>query len=667
MSPRPRRLLAAGTGLAALAAVAACAPQPSPEVAVRTFLLDWQAGVYEGAANQTNGDVDEVAEALEQAHAQLDLASIRFSLGGLEREGDSATAKFDATADLGIGDPVWTYTGSIPLSRDDSGWTIDWSPAVIHPELGADERLAVSYDVPDRGQIFDRNEEPLVGQDKVTAFGVVPADMEDKEEGVGALADLLEEDPGPLLNRVRSAPPEEFQPLVLMRQGDVKTSVEKKAKQIPGVETRQLKMRLNPKMAKAVIGEVAGTAEHNVSSRVTTAYQAGDTVGLNGLQNAFQQRLAGTATTEIVTLDGTGKQTGVLETWPGTESGSLTTTLDAEVQQASEAALELLPGKGYLVALDARSGEILSAAGAPGSVDNDGALTSEYQPGEAFTIVSAAASLQSGAVSSDDTVPCDQQVKVGDQTFTNPNNNGLWGTPDLALDFTYTCTTAFAGLGEKVGADALETAAADFGIGGDWRLSVPTFNGEFASPDSAAETAAAMVGQGQVKVSPLSMALVAGSVAEGAWHPPRIIAEGEDPGTDEGAEVEGPRELDPSTVKELRAMMRSAVEVSAANANVGVIPVHGQSATAEQKVDGKKTAVQWFVGYQGGLAFAVVAEVDPAQQWDQYATTAAGSFLQQLPFDYVEKLAGGEQQGGDTDSGADSADSAADPGEAIGQ
>ncbi|WP_276525623.1 NTF2-like N-terminal transpeptidase domain-containing protein, partial [Thermobifida fusca] len=184
MPPRNslRRFLAATTGALLVTATAACAAEPSPEVAVRSFLLNWQEGDYEAAAQVTNGDVAEVAEALRQAHNQLDLAALRLSLRPIEMDGDTATAGFGAEADLGIGDPVWRYTGTIPLTRTDSGWVIDWSPAVIHPELGEGERLAVTYDVPDRGQIYDRNGEPLVEETEVTAFGVRPAAMADMTE-----------------------------------------------------------------------------------------------------------------------------------------------------------------------------------------------------------------------------------------------------------------------------------------------------------------------------------------------------------------------------------------------------------------------------------------------------------------------------------------------------
>ncbi|WP_017558477.1 penicillin-binding transpeptidase domain-containing protein [Nocardiopsis baichengensis] len=684
MSPRHiRRYLSAGTGLAAAAALAACAPQPYPDVAVRTFLLDWQAGEFEAAARQTDGDPEEVAAALESAHDQLDLAGVRFGLGPVELEDDGATAAFEAQADLGIGDPVWKYTGRMELNRGGDGWRIAWDPSVIHPDLGAGERLAVNYDVPDRGRVFDRNGEPLVGEAEVTEFGVVPAELEDGGAGITELAELLGEDPAPMTDRVRSAPPEDFQPLVLMRTKDVDAEVLSEAEGITGVQTREERMPLSPRAARSVVGEVAGTAEHNISSRVASAYQAGDTVGLSGLQNVFQHRLAGTATTQVVTLDADGGQTGVLKEWPGAASGALTTTLDLTAQQAAQDALEAMPGRAHLVAVDVRTGEVLSAAGDPASFDNDGALNAQYRPGGAFSIVSAAAALRSGAATADGSLACQESTEVGGQTFGNEGPNGVWAQPQtLESAFANGCTSALAGLATDVGEEELRRTAADFGIGADWRLSLPTYSGEVSAGGGAAETAGAMTGAEGVTVSPLGMALAAGAVADGTWHAPRLAVDADDQMAAEAADGE---KLDGATVEALRQMMRATVERGQATpANLGTVPVHGQVGQVEQTIGGDATTVQWFVGYQGNVAFAAVAEVDPEQVWDQYALVAGNTFLQGLPAGYVEagyaepktaeEPGSSEEQegadgaeGGDTGEGAGGQDTGQTPGQTPGQ
>ncbi|MEV2277621.1 penicillin-binding transpeptidase domain-containing protein [Nocardiopsis sp. NPDC049922] len=667
MSPRPLgRVAAAGSGVVMALTLAACTPNPSPEVAVRSFLLAWQNGDHETAAAYTTGDPGEVAATLVDVHEQLDLASLSFGLGQIERGDGSATAEFDVTADLGIGDPTWNYTGRMPLEWGPDGWRITWSPSVVHPDLGEGERLAVSYEIQERGQILDREGEALVTTESVTAFGVYPGRMEDAEAGVTELAELLDEDPGPLLDRVRSAPPEQFQPLVLMRDANVGQALLGQVAAIPGADTQAVEINLTPSVAPAVLGEVAGTAEHRVSSRVPGPYQAGDTVGLNGLQNIFQNELAGSATTQVVSLDADGQITDVLESWRGDLSGGIATTLDAGIQRSAEAALETMPGNGYLVAVDVGSGDVLAAAArqsdGTGGTTDDAALTGSYAPGGVFTIVSALAALESGAVTPEAEMPCGYQTEIGGQTFTNPDNGALQVDPTLARNLAFQCTVGFADLSEEVGAEALADTAGRLGLDTEWQLALPANPGRMDIGDGAADLAMAMNGDQGVRVSPLSMALIAAAVADGTWNAPSLVRE-------EGPTPIAPTELDQADVEVVREGMRQAVVQRMSLLNGYGEEVLGQAARTEQ--DG--TALHWFVGYQGDVAFAVLAEVDPAVTLvNQHAVSSAASFLNYLANGAPEPVAttptdgtGGVGQGAVGTEGAGT--TAATTGETTGQ
>lgn len=619
MSPRPlgRRIAAASSGLIVALTLVACTTHPSPEVAVRSFLLAWQDGNHAEAARFTTGDPEEVEQALADIHDQLDLASVRFELGPIAADGDTATAEFDVTADLGIGDPMWNYTGQMSLEDSPEGWQVSWSPSVIHPDLGEGERLAVSYEIGDRGQVLDRSGEPLVDSDSVTAFGVLPADMDDKEEGVTELAELLDEDPEPLLDRVRSAPPEQFQPLVLMRDSGVDAALLREAGQISGVDTEEVEINLSPSVAPFVLGEVAGTVEHRVSSRVPGAYQAGDTVGLSGLQSIFQHELAGTATTQVVSLGEDGEQTDILESWDGVRSAGVQTTLDLGVQNAAESAVDGMPGDGYVVAVDTSSGEIMAAANASGSTSDDGAFTGSYAPGGAFSMVSGLAALESGAVSPGSEMPCGYQSEIGDRVFTNPTGGFLAGEPDLVRNLAYMCNVGFVEIGSEVGAESLTEVSTHLGLGSDWQLPLPVSSGTLDFGDSEEELASAMIGEDGVEVSPLAMALAAGAVADGSWSEPTLVRE-------EGPSPAGGNDIDEAHLDVIREGLREAVVERIPEVDIGEGDVHGQAARTEQG----DTALHWFVGYQDDIAFAVLAEVDPeATMWQQYAVTAAMGFL----------------------------------------
>ena len=633
MSPRPlgRRVAAAGTGLLAAVSLAACTPHPSPEVAVRSFLLAWQDGDHAEAAQYTDGDPAEVESALEDVRDQLDLASLRFGLGPISGDGETATAQFEVNADLGIGDPMWTYTGEMPLEWGPDGWQIVWSPSVLHPELHEGERLAVSYQSQERGQILDREGEPLVSADSVTAFGVLPAEMEDKEAGVAELAELLDEDPDPLLDRVRSAPLGQFQPLVLMRDSNVDANLLREAGKIPGVDTQEMEINMTPEVAPSLVGEVAGTAEHRVSARVPGPYQAGDTVGLNGLQRIFQHELAGSATTQVVSLDESGEVVDVLESWEGERSGQIETTLDAEVQHAAETALGTLPDNGYLVAVDASNGEILAAANGSGNTGDDGALNGSFSPGPVFTLVSTMAALETGTVDRDTVTECAPQTEVGGRTFVNPSHGYLSNTPDLVRNLAFACSVAYVQFADDVGAEAITDVAERFGIGAEWQLPLHSTSGAVdINAEDEADVASAMIGEHGVEVSPLSMALVAGAISDGTWNPPTLIRE-------EGPSPQAETAFDEEYLEVVREGMRDAVvERMMPELAVGGEEMHGQWA----RVEGEDTSLHWFVGYRDDLAFALVAEVDPAVSlWQPYAVRGAEAFLTDLLTD-----AGTEEQ-----------------------
>lgn len=623
MSPRPllSRVAVAGTGLLATAALVACTPHPSPEVAVRSFLLAWQDGDHAGAAQYTDGDPAEVESTLADLHDQLDLASLRFGLGPISSDGESASAEFEVNADLGIGDPMWTYTGEMPLEWGSDGWQIVWSPSVLHPELGEGDRLAVSYEFQERGQILDREGEPLVSADSVTAFGVLPSQMEDKEAGVAELAELLDEDPEPLLDRVRSAPPEQFQPLVLMRDSNVDAGLLREAGQISGVDTQEIEINMTPEVAPFLVGEVAGTAEHRVSARVPGPYQAGDTVGLNGLQGIFQNELAGSATTQVVALDESGEITDVLESWEGERSGQIDTTLDVEVQRAAETALDTLPGNGYLVAVDAANGEILASANGSGDTGDDDALNGTFAPGPVFTLVSTMAALETGTVTRDTVTECSAQTEVGGRTFVNPSHGYLADEPDLVRNLAYACSVAYVQFANDVGADAITDAAGRFGLGAEWQLPLPSTSGTVNINDDEADVASAMIGEHGVEVSPLSMALIAGAISDGTWNPPSLIRE-------EGPSPRAEAAFEEEHLEVVREGMRNAVvERMTPELAVGGEELHGQWS----RVEGEDTSLHWFVGYREDIAFALVAEVDPTiSLWRPYAVLGTQAFLNEL-------------------------------------
>src|SRR5690606_209976 len=183
-------------------------------------------------------------------------------------------------------------------------------------------------------------------------------------------------------------------------------------------------------------------------------------------------------------------------------------------------------------------------------------------------------------------------------------------TLSFRRSFTEGCVTALAALARRVEASSLVASATAYGIGSEWTLPLSSYSGTMPGMRSDAAKAQAIVGQ-NVKVSPLAMALVAGAVASGTWHPPVLVTSPAQPlpSDDEETVVRQPDpvRLNADTVKTLRSFMRAGVTSgSAAAAATAGAPVHGITSAP---VGGRS----WFIGWQGEVAVAVLTEGgDPA-------------------------------------------------------
>ena len=364
--------------------------------------------------------------------------------------------------------------------------------------------------------------------------------------------------------------------------------------------------------ATGLVGAV-GNETNSVLRNEGAFYLPGTTVGLSGLEQKYQRQLLGTPTTEVVAVTSAGLQVGVLASWPGTAGTPVRTTISSTVQGAALSALDGVSGSGEIVAVQANTGEVLAVAqrhvSGPAAAD---ALNARLTPGTAFTIVSAAALLGTG-LKTGTQISCENSFTVGGQTFTSDATGPAKSFSD---DFADGCGTAFAGLSYRLSAAQFDQVVKGFGIGADWSaLPVPAFSGSVPPAAGVADLAAQTIGQGNVQMSPLSMAMVAAAVDAGSWHTPQFL---------EGAQDPSGTALNPSDMSELRSLMRNAVRSGAAQAaSRPGTPVYGQVGL----VHTGSTWTSWFVGFRGDIAFTVIESGKTSQL---SAAALAGAFLTAL-------------------------------------
>ncbi|MEO3812342.1 penicillin-binding transpeptidase domain-containing protein [Sphaerisporangium sp. B11E5] len=353
-------------------------------------------------------------------------------------------------------------------------------------------------------------------------------------------------------------------------------------------------------------------------ARLGSAYKRGDAVGRGGLQETFQEKLAGVPTTEIKVTGADGKAGETVKTIEGSPGTDVRTSLDPGVQAAAVTAVDDVPKPTSLVAIRPSSGEILAVVNNRGGFNR--ALDGRYPPGSTFKTITAAALLAEG-LTPGETVTCPKTVNVGGLSIRNSEHESF-GSLSFLDSYAHSCNTTFAPLAARHLRDGkLEEFAANLGFNRPLSIGVPAQRGSMPKPVNDADLAAESFGQGRITASPLVMATVAAAVADGTWRPPTLVPTLK--------QKTSPWPLPGDVARDLRTMMTAVVTKGTAKSAGLPKNTAGKTGTAEYGTGPKLDSHAWFIGYQGDVAFAVV--VEGGGGGGKVAAPIAAKFLRALP------------------------------------
>ncbi|MEA2578705.1 MAG: penicillin-binding protein [Chloroflexota bacterium] len=349
----------------------------------------------------------------------------------------------------------------------------------------------------------------------------------------------------------------------------------------------------------------------------------------------------------------------------------LTLSLSYDLQRAAVRAL----GKhtGAVVMLDPRNGEILALASTPTysasaltdpaqadatfkalQADKDQPLLpratlGRYVPGSVFKIVTAIAGLGSGSITPQTTYkqqPAAERdglvvngfrIRDGHHLFTGNKALDLVGATEVSCNIWYALT------GLKTGGANLVDYAGRLGFGAPIPFDLPTAvsqvtNGSGDAPGGFVddvELANAAYGQAETFVTPLQMALVAGTVANGGeLMRPRLVTAISGKRGSRAVEPESLRRvIDPAEAGAIRDAMVAAVEGEfgrrfTTGAKVPGVTTAGKSGTAE--LGGSGEPHSWFIGFAPAEAptVAIAVLVEQAGRGAEVAAPIAGDLMQ---------------------------------------
>ena len=328
---------------------------------------------------------------------------------------------------------------------------------------------------------------------------------------------------------------------------------------VPGVNftVRPVRRYAYGSLGAHFLGYVGTPTEIDKEDAARFNFYQPDTEGKAQLELALDDELRGTAGARVLQRNAKGVIEGEVSHQDPVQGRNVRLTIDARIQYITEQALRAV-GRGAAVVVDPNNGDILAMASVPSYDPNSfipaipaaawneltGDATdplvnralSAYAPGSTYKIPVALAGLRAGLDAR--RFNCSGGVQYGNKFMQCwiASKNSAHGSLDLQSAIRVSCNAFFYQYGNAAGIDQIVAVGNMLGLGQKSGLPLSgEASGILPGPDwlqanrprerwSSGQTANVAIGQGYVLTSPLQMAMLAATVANGGTsYYPRIV------------------------------------------------------------------------------------------------------------------------------------------------
>jgi len=411
-----------------------------------------------------------------------------------------------------------------------------------------------------RGVLFDRTGRVLVDNQDSFTIAFLRERTANMNEAIRLLAEAIGVDEArvrePIQRAIARRDPA-FRPIPIVEHATKQQVVAVRARllELPEVVVQQVPARKYPddRMAAHLFGYVGEIQEPQLGRPEFTGLEIGAVVGQSGVERIYNARLQGVDGHRTVVVNSVGREIeygeeGIVSRQDPQEGARMQLSVDYDLQRALEDAFKAAGFGGAGVFLDPQTGEVLALTSLPaydpnmfaGGLDRSewSGLTTDplkpmqnrliqgtYSPGSTFKIVMAIAALEEGVITPDTKVFCPGHGTFYGRSFKcwKPGGHGLM---DVRHAIEQSCNVFFYTAGDKLGIDRIYKYAAMLGLVGKNGIDLPgEVESLVPSPEwkmrtqkekwYAGETISVSIGQGAVSVTPLALATMMATVANG--------------------------------------------------------------------------------------------------------------------------------------------------------
>jgi penicillin-binding protein 2 len=416
---------------------------------------------------------------------------------------------------------------------------------------------------------------------------------------------------------------------------------------LPGVDItiKPVRSYVYGALAAHLLGYVGAPDDTNKEEAKKFTFFQPDVEGKSNVEKSMDEYLKGKPGVRYMRRNAKGQIDGVLREEPPKAGSNVNLTIDAGIQMIAEEALRAV-GRGAAVVVDPNNGNILAMASVPSFDPNTfipsiklkdweelrkdeanpliNRAVSAFPPGSTFKLVTTLAGLRKGLAAQH--FNCGGGVTYGDHFFhcwigEKGGSHGVIGVSDA---IKVSCNSFFYQFGNAAGIEAIDETGESLGLGQTSGIEITNESpGVLPGPDwmhihyprerwSSAYTANVSIGQGYDLVTPLQLAMVYATVANGGVsYYPKLVqsvtdAEGKPILNEKGAPVVSSA---PKIHRDLRFDFRAEqIELArrglwkvvnegggtGGKARLSGVQVAGKTGTAQAMTEGKKDTIAWF-------------------------------------------------------------------------
>lgn len=429
--------------------------------------------------------------------------------------------------------------------------------------LADGNRIRIVPSMAPRGTFYDRNGELLVTNRPGFSVSLLPLTAPISDDVIDRLSDLLKVPTDEIKTKI--AGHSGFNPIRIKTDvtPDIVSIIEEQKSQYPGVviEVTPIRDYILKQEGAHTFGYVSEINDTELEKMKDEGYKSGDIIGKFGLEKVYDKELRGENGGQQVEVDVSGKPVQILGRKEPVPGDALELTIDINLQQAAEKAVdEQLTQIGAhaaaAVVMNPQTGEILAMVSRPAfdpnlfahgisskdwnqlnnnpyhPMDNK-TITGEYPPGSTFKIVTGTAALTEGVVTPD------EQIFDSGHHWIIPKGNAdgeALGWLNFRTALAHSDNVYFYEMGNRLGIDRLEKYARMFGLGAKTGIDLPyeatglVANRRYKEKNFddgewyLSETFDAAIGQGFNLVTPLQAAMVMGEIAaDGKRYKPHVV------------------------------------------------------------------------------------------------------------------------------------------------